>query len=130
METGQLTARVYTTEAQIPIQGASVTVNRINPDGTRSLIGVRETDRNGKTEEMTIEAPDREDSRNQNSNDKFPFADCNIKVDKDGYDTVIIRNVQVFAGVRTIQNVEMIPLEENLTAQESIQEFNVTPQNL
>lgn len=130
MENGTIIARVYTSEATIPIIGASVTVYSVNENNQREIVGVRTTDANGLTDAITVNTPNKTESENPNSNQTASFAICNIKVDHPRFESVLIKNVQIFSGVQTLQNVVMIPLRENSSVQENVQEFDVTPQNL
>ena len=130
MENGTIIARVYTSEATIPIIGASVTVYSVNENNQREIVGVRTTDANGLTDAITVNTPNKAESENPNNNQTAPFAICNIKVDHPRFESVLIKNVQIFSGVQTLQNVVMIPLRENSSVQENVQEFDVTPQNL
>ena len=130
MENGTIIARVYTSEATIPVIGASVTVYSVNENNQREIDGVRTTDANGLTDAITINTPNKTESENPNNNQTAPFAICNIKVDHQRFESVLIKNVQIFSGVQTLQNVVMIPLRENSSVQENVQEFDITPQNL
>lgn len=132
MEKGKLLAYVYTSSSQIPVSGADVTVFKVNSDGNTDIIAARKTNENGRTSIIEIDAPDYSQSRAPENGENAlpPFAVCDIKVDHIGYESVLIENTQIFAETTTVQNVALIPLEENAGVQDRGQIFNVTPQNL
>ena len=110
MATGYIVVNVYTSRAQIPLRNAKVSVTS-GPEGNSTLLGFRTTDENGQTSLISVETPDLELSLSPSK--MKPFALCNIKISHPSYYTLTITDVQVFANTQTLQNVELIPLEEN-----------------
>lgn len=127
-EKGGLIIRTYASDMLIPIAGSAVTVSR-NNNGTDELIAFRITDENGKTDVIEIDTPDKSLSMTDGSNVK-PFTSVNVTVKKTGYDITIINDVQIFSGMLSEQNVEMVPLPENAGFDEFKNIHNITPQNL
>ena len=109
-QNGYLTARVYTANESIPIKDAVVTVMK-NDRGTTDIIAKRTTDKNGLIVPIVISAPDESLSLEPGDSDVFTLVD--VKVDKEGYYTIYIRNVQIFAGQTTVADTPMIPLPDN-----------------
>lgn len=127
MQTGYIKARVYTSDAQIPIENAVFTVYK-EDDGKAILLGARTTDSEGKTTVVPVEAPDSFLSQNQ-GNDS-PFAVVSIRIDHPEYRTVYVNGVQVFAGQISIQEASMLPVDRNIPTDSRAQRFDVSKQNL
>ncbi|MBE6985708.1 MAG: spore cortex-lytic protein [Ruminococcaceae bacterium] len=126
-ENGYLTVRVYTSSAQLPIEGATVTVTQPTPNGTR-LLATRITDRSGNIEPIAIEAPNRSES--QQAGVRTPFTSVDITADYPNYERVMVENAQIFSGVLSQQNLELIPIEERPEVWNMTEIFNVPSQNL
>lgn len=126
-QNGYLTARVYTANESIPIKDAVVTVIK-NDSGTTDIIAKRTTDKNGLIVPIVISAPDESLSLEPGDSDVFTLVD--VKVDKEGYYTIYIRNVQIFAGQTTVADTPMIPLPDNQKYNDKFEDFVETPQNL
>lgn len=126
-EKGYLIAQVFTARMAIPIQDVSVSIMTDNLEKPE-LIAFRKTDRNGKTERVAIETPDIGASLEPSA--RRGFTTCNIQLDHPNYYSVLVEHVQVFPQVESIQQMEMIPLEEFSAPDERGRVFAVTPQNL
>ena len=61
---GSVVARVYTSDAKIPVQGATVIFTKIAEDGQRELLAVRLTNYDGYTDPIMVDAPPLADSQN------------------------------------------------------------------
>ncbi len=126
-ENGYLAVRVYTSQAQLPIEGATVTVTRPTPNGTK-LLATRITDRSGNIAPVAIETPDREESLQAGI--RIPFASVDITADYPGYERILVENAQIFSGVLSQQNLELIPIEERPEVFNMTEVFQVTSQEL
>ena len=124
MGTGFLTAQVYTPRGAIPIEGASISIFTDLPEG-KQLLGNRSTDLSGKTTPIPLEAPER--SLSQHPSQTIPFASYILQADHPLYYTVLIKDIQVFDGSTSVQNIEMIPLEEGAAFDQRLNVFPVTP---
>ena len=127
MSTGTISARVFTSTAEIPIQNAGVGITQRTDSGKR-LVGYRFSDENGKTEPIAIETPGAELSRVPGNG--TPYSVVDVKIVHPAYETIIIENVQIFPGVDTIQTAQMIPIGESPLLIEESEIFDVTSQNL
>ncbi len=125
---GYLKVRVFTSEAQIPIDGASVTITQVLPDGGSRLIAVRLTDESGLVGPIAIPAPERADS--QSAGKKNPFTDVDLLIDMNQYERVLIENVQIFAGEQSELNQELIPLSEYPEFWNETELIRIPPQEL
>ena len=55
--TGTLSVRVYTSQAQIPLEGATVVVAAPGEEGKYKLLSIQNTDSSGQICPVTIDAP-------------------------------------------------------------------------
>ena len=104
---GYLLIQVSTAKGAIPIPGASIVIS-IGDD----LIYNLTTDTEGKSITMTIMAPSSELSQ-QPGELARPYSICDATVYFPGYYTNIYKNVQIFPGITSLQNVFLIPLPES-----------------
>lgn len=125
---GTLICFVYTSEALLPLQNATVAITQRQENGQVQLLAVRTTDQSGKTEPIRIDAPPASDS--QSDEPGTPFAVVDITVDFFGYEKIVVEDVQVFSGVTTLQNLALIPLSELPDAKNRGEIFRVPSQNL
>lgn len=127
MAIGYILVNVYTSRAQIPLEGALVSVtSKSGEDST--LLGFRTTNQSGQIEPVAVETPDFELSLNPS--EIKPFSVCDIKISHPSYYTLTINDVQVFANTQTLQNVELIPLEENSDPDSRSMNIDTPSQNL
>lgn len=124
-ENGYIRVRAFMSNAQIPLENVAVTI--CSNDGT--AIAMRLTGRSGLTEPVAIPAPDRKDSEAPEKGGR-PFTDLILYAWKSGFEQVKASNVQVFAGVTTIQDLEMVPLSELPDQWDQRVLLNTPPQNL
>ena len=105
--TGYIQVNAYTSNARIPLKDVAITVTAL--DGT--AIAMRLTDRNGRIEPIAIPVPDASESQSPDPGE-LPFARVNLYARDKDYLQIENEDLQVFAGVVTNQNLEMIPLSE------------------
>ena len=96
-------------------------------DGT--AIAMRVTDRSGQIQPIEIPVPDRADSLSPNP-PELPFARVNLYARLKGYEQIENEDLQVFAGVTTDQDLQMIPLSEMPGKWNQAEIFPTPPQNL
>lgn len=126
---GSVVARVYTSDAKIPVQGATVIFTKIAEDGQRELLAVRLTNYDGYTDPIFVDAPPLADSRNY-SPDANAYNIINITAEENNYGRILVRNAQVFPDTETVQEFMLIPspmLPEQFGQTEV---FVIPPQNL
>ena len=117
---------VYTTsEAQIPVPGAAVAI--VADDGT--LLAAR------LTNERTDPAGGRQGAGCFGEtatpiSGANPFTTVSIRVQHPDYEQIQVDNAQVFAGVITLQPLELIPLPTFPEQYDRVEYFDVPPQNL
>ena len=123
--TGYIMARAYSSYAQIPLQGVSVTVTAL--DGT--AIAMRITDRSGKITPIPIPVPDLSASQTPDTG-QIPFSAVNLHARLRGYEQITSERLQVFPDTTTTQDLEMIPLAELPGSWNKAEIFDTPPQNL
>lgn len=108
---GMLEFRVFTAREALPVEGAQIIVTvRINGEAHEMYKAV--TDSSGETQMHTLPTPSKELSQNA-ENRIQPFSLYDASVEKEGFTKVILRDIPMFDGVRSIQRVAMIPEAEN-----------------
>ena len=127
MPEGYIKARVHTSRAAIPLQNATVTVERQLEQG-RELLSVQLTDRSGLTQPIAVPTPPLSDS--QSPEQAKGWTDVIVTADIADYERVIVSDVQVFPGVTTAQDFDMVPLAELSDFWSQTEDFTVTPQAL
>ena len=125
--TGYLTVRTYASRAQLPIANATVVVNENTDDGTR-LLAIRITDQSGRISPIPITTPDRADSLSPG--DPRPWTPVELIVEHPDYERVLVENLQVFAGVNSQQDIELLPLNELPDAYNTTEVIDITAQPL
>lgn len=119
--TGYIQVRAYTSRAELPLKDVAVTI--LAEDGT--AIAMRLTDRSGLIAPIALPVPDLAESQSPDP-DETPYTMVSIFAHKKGYEQILSEGIQVFAGVTTSQELEMIPLSE-LPDYFDEAEFYVTP---
>ncbi len=107
---GMLEFRVFAARQAVPIGNADVRVTtRI--DGKDYEMFSAKTNNSGEVAAVVLPAPSRELSQ-QSGNRIQPFSLYDATVDKKGFTKVILRDIPIFDGVRSIQKVAMLPLSD------------------
>ena len=104
--TGTLTIVVHTAGDALPVPGAQVTVTTVDESNGGFLRTVM-TDENGRTPPLILETPPAAGSLTPGG--IRPYAVYRIRTQKDGFYTNENREVPLFAGVNSVQPVELIP---------------------
>ena len=130
--TGTLSVRVYTSQAQIPLEGATVVVAAPGEEGKYKLLSIQNTDSSGQICPVTIDAPALGESTSPGGlpGTGRPFALCDVWAEQPGCAMLQVENVQVFPGVETVQNMELIPLPQGLCSLQQRDERDIPVQNL
>ena len=130
--TGTLSVRVFTSQAQIPLEGATVVVAAAGEEGKWKLLSIQNTDSSGKIRTITIDAPALGESTSPGGlpGPGAPFALCSVWAEQPGYAMLQVGNVQVFPGVETVQNMELIPLPQGLCGLQQRDERDIPAQGL
>ena len=123
---GYIQVHAYTSYAQIPLQDVAVSIT----DTGGSAIALRLTNRSGFLDvPIEIDVPDLSAGQTPNTG-IIPFAVVNLYAKISNYEAIEIENLQVFANITTLQNLEMIPLSEFPNTWNKLEIFSTPPQNL
>jgi len=125
---GTLVAHVYTSRAQIPVQGATVAVTQKTPGNHHNLLAVRTSDINGRIAPIRLPTPGAEAGLSPGG--QLPFLQVDLWVEAKGFEMLTIEDLQIFPGIQTIQNLELIPLLEYAPPQNQGALVQVPPQDL
>lgn len=109
IDTGFLQINAISENNQIPVKNATIQIASTgNPENT---IEVLETDANGKTPNISLDAPPLEYSLEPSDNQ--PYSEYNIKVSAEGYEDSIISGIQILSGEIGLQNIRLTPSVTN-----------------
>lgn len=129
--TGRLSVRVYATQAEVPIEGATVVVTCRNGTGKNDLISVQATDSSGMIRPVEVSTPGAYESTGPvETGQERSFTMCTVWAEHPGYATLQVSGVQLFPGVETVQEMELIPLAEGQDSLQRRGQRLITPQNL
>lgn len=120
-QNGTILARVFTSNAMIPVAGAAVTFTRPGADGTEELLAFRLSDRDGTAGPVELETPEA-DGTTLAASAQTPYAQVTVTAGQTGFDRVCVRGAQVFSGTQTIQELMLLPtppLSEDLSRTET-----------
>ena len=129
-QTGKLVVRVYATAAQLPLEGATVVVTARNESGKFDLLSIQKTDRSGLTVPMEIAAPRTADSTQQNTSGGMPYVSWDVWAEHPGFVVMRVDGVQIFPGVVTRQDMELLPLGEGEHDLGGVDRRDISGQNL
>lgn len=122
---GYIQAHAFASNAQIPLRDVAVVVTA--PDDT--AIAMRVTDRSGLISVIEIPAPNLSESQEPGAEEK-PYALVNMYAYRNGFGPFESRNIQVFAGTTTFQDIKLIPLSQLPRGEEDSMNVDTPPQNL
>lgn len=108
---GTLVVSATSANSALPVENAHVLISESAENGSKLIFSLK-TDRNGETETVSLETYPIELSQNPDFYGK-PYKTYDIRVQKDGYFTIVAKEVPIFANRQSIQPINMIPLPEN-----------------
>lgn len=124
--TGYIQVHAFTSNAQIPIKDAAITIT----DTSGAAIAMRLTNRSGMLDvPIPISVPDLSSSQTPNTG-IIPFAVVNLYARAENYEEIEIEDLQIFANTITLQNLELIPLAEFPESWTQAEIFQTPAQNL
>ena len=107
---GFLQFDIFTAGGAYPVPRALVVVKKKLTGGT-GLVRLLFSDRSGRTPTIALPAPSASLSQNP-MNTTRPFSEYTVTVRARGYYTLTDINIPIFAGVKTVQPIDLIPLPE------------------
>lgn len=117
LEQGYLLVQAFGSRESFGEKGVKVTVG-----GAETLF----TDENGFTKTITLSAPNQ--ALSESPGNPSPYTMVDITAEKEGFYTIVIKNVQIFSGEVTQQQIQMLPVPENGEVRTVV--YVLTPQNL
>ena len=125
---GTILVQVFTSKAQIPIQGATVAFTQAGEGDRQKLLAVRLTDQSGRTAPLEVPAPNK--SVGHAPGGGVPFARLDLWVQAPGYELFQAQDVQIFPETQTMQEVMLLPLPEFAPTNTVGETVQIPPQNL
>ena len=127
-QTGSLIVRVFTSQAQLPVSGATVIISSREEDNRHKVFSIQTTDSSGATKPFQLAAPDLAFSNEPGGS--IPFSDYSLVVEHPEYYLATFEKLQVFPGIETVQNVPLTPLPQPAAGSSTAEPVVVTPQPL
>ena len=106
---GAIKVQVTTASGTYPVAGAKVVISKDFLEGERQLFE-QMTDESGTTQNIALPAPARALSMDEEETET-PYASYRIQVTHPDYHSHVFENVPVFADVKSIQPVDLIPAQ-------------------
>ena len=94
---GTLVTRVFTGRGELPIAGATISIVRRDAGGQMDLLSVQISDPSGDASPGTVS----------------PFAVVDVWVDRQGFELLVVEDVQIFPGVTSVQDLPLVPMPED-----------------
>ena len=127
-QTGSLIVRVFTSQAQLPVSGATVIISSRAEDNRHNVFSIQTTDSSGNTKTFPLDAPDL--ALSESPGGGLPFSNYSLVVEHPGYYLATFEKLQIFPGIETVQNVLLVPLPQPSAGQDAAEPVIVTPQPL
>ena len=122
--------RVYASQAELPLEGTTVVVTQRGSGGKYRLLSLQVTDSSGRIEPIEIPTPAAGESTRPVPPGEAAFAVCSVWAEHPGYVMLQVNGVQVFPGVETVQEMELIPLAEGESSLQQRDVRDITSQSL
>lgn len=127
MMTGTLRVQSFAARFSAPVPDVSVTIT--NADAVAPKPYAFSTDSDGIAGDVCLPTPDRELSLNED-NEQRPYSVWNLTAEKNGYQTVTLEGIQVFACEVALVELEMLPLQRLGAPSPLPETFDVPPHSL
>lgn len=108
-QNGTLIVRSFVSRAQLPVSGATVIVSVPDSTNRQRLLNISQTNESGIAGPITLSAPELENSLTP-EHQASAFSNYTLIVEHPDYQLAVFQDLQVFPGVKTIQDVPLIPL--------------------
>ena len=97
-------------------------------DGRRELLSLQRTDESGMTALVTISTPDLANSLTPDQPQSW--TDVRIAASHPNYDGIVVRDVQIFPGITTVQELVLVPRGGLPTDLGETEDVTIPPQGL
>lgn len=126
--TGFLKVQTLTSRAELPVEGAVVTVSTVRAGGGRELLSVQRTDDSGMTALITVPTPELANSLRPEQ--PQGWTDVQIGATHPNFDGVVSRDVQIFPGITTLQELILVPRGGMPADPGETEDYTTPPQGL
>lgn len=106
-EQGRIRFEINSALGRIPVANAHISISYTGGGG--GVLKEVETDANGMTDEISLDAPPR--AYSMEPTDNQPYAEYNIRIDAPGYEERFFSGVQIFSDETAVQFAAMRPTE-------------------
>ncbi len=128
MPIGFIKVQALTSRAEVPVDGATVTITEGDPGSGMDLLSLQRTDESGLTDAVSIDTPALQNSLSPDQ--AKGWTDVTVTGSHPDYGGIVVNRVQVFPGITTVQEIILIPRGAFPTDQGEIETFDVPPQGL
>ena len=108
-KTGTVEIWVTTSRAKLPVEGASVAVTRPEAEGRSRLLALLITDESGRAGPLSLPAA-AEGGDGLDPGGPRPDAMYALRVEHPDYELVEVERFQIFPGVVSVQQIDLVPL--------------------
>ena len=105
-EKGRLKVQAFAGDSYIPLDNATVRIRPSFSDGTQRQDIVVSTDVMGETEEIELDAPPL--AYSEEPTGQTPYSMYDVRIDREGFESIIVNRCQIFPGQTAIQPANMI----------------------
>jgi len=105
---GTLEVWVTASRAQLPVEGATVAVTTAGPEN-RQLLALLVTNESGRAGPVTLASPSG-GNMGLEPGGPAPFTDYSLWVEHPEYEVARIDRLQIFPGVDSVQQINLLPL--------------------
>lgn len=106
MAEGRLKVQCFQGESYVPVEGCKVTVEPSGSNSNRNYRVDLTTDSSGATNVVSLSAPPL--AYSQEPSDNAPYSLYDIKVERSGFETTVIKEVQVFPERTALQDINLV----------------------
>lgn len=128
MPIGYIKVQAVTSRAEVPVEGATVTITEGDPGSGMDLLSLQRTDESGLTAPISVDTPALQNSLSPDH--AKGWTDVTVRVSHPDYDGIVVNRVQVFPGVTTVQEMILIPRGAFPTDPGGSETYDVPPQGL
>lgn len=123
---GYIQVHAYAAKAQLPLRNVAVAIT----DEQGKTIALRLTNSSGKIDRpIEISVPAAAAGLSPNTG-VVPYAIVNLYAKGEDFEEIEAKNIQVFPGIITVQDLQLIPLSELPQYQNQVEIFDTPAQNL
>lgn len=125
---GFIKVQAVTSQAEIPVEGATVTITGTGANGMQALLSLQRTDESGQTDAVSVNTPQLSNSLSPNQ--PQGWTNVRVAISHPNYDGIVVNTVQIFPGITTQQEMVLIPRGALPSDLGQTEEFTVPSQGL